>query len=414
MAIVGVAGLLAGAVSCGGTPSTKFIPNGGGVGVVIQGTPSADAARTDAANDLAADASADGAGGTDGQGAALGGSGGATDARIDAAAEVSDAGGEVAPMDDPCTACEKRRCSHPRALTSDKGDEISTALATYELCFLGDGWDTNVANVSVCESYDPGPTAMAGPGQGSPKSDLCRAFLDCIHQTNCAAVNDLDCYCGIGVPFTTCNQPGFKPMGPCIPEAEAAVESTDKDNIVTNLDNQCTASGAALFVRDGCDFNCCSVECLNAPTDPSADPSWCNADDAGAGGDGGASVSGVGGAGASGGAARRRRGRIGWRGRVRWRRGARRAPRVPVVLRAPAARAGRVARREPRAARAARREPVAARAARPAAARRRYRCSKIPTSTRALITGRRPTERASRAPPPTPPATRSPARSTSR
>lgn len=102
-----------------------------------------------------------------------------------------------------------------------------------------------------CELYNEVPvmsncrnlegTAVSGPAAGTARSELCVAFVDCVHDSGCAywdpksddnAGNDeeglyvtLRCYCGAGVDPITCMANGGE--GACKSEAEAAAETTD-------------------------------------------------------------------------------------------------------------------------------------------------------------------------------------------
>jgi hypothetical protein len=277
--VIGAATLAA----CGGDQSGNFVPKSGGVGTVI-------AARGADAGDATVDA--DGSGQADvppladvaQDAAGTSGAAGSTDAG-DAAGDAHAGSGGDASMtmaDDPCTACEKARCSKPSGLSSDKGDEYALLFAAQAICFVGNGFPSTQTDVAQCASLDPGPTASAGPEQGMAKTGLCQAVLDCVHKTKCGVNDDRDCYCGAGVTLQACMDPTFVPQGACADVIENAVESIAVNTIFQNYYNICLAAGAAFFVYDNCDSNCCPQQCLGVDMD--GDETLCNAPTAGTGG----------------------------------------------------------------------------------------------------------------------------------
>jgi hypothetical protein len=307
---------VAGAVlwaSCGGNPSPNFVPNGGGEGVVVQNAPSSgnDAAagapadagqdaprevRSDGAAGTRADVGSAGAGGGGGGSTTDGGPGGGADGAVDTGPQQ---------QDDPCTACEKRRCSNPVGYSSDAlSDPGALLLGSISLCFQGTGWPVPKVDKNTCAKASPGPIIAAGPSQGESKSGACQDLLTCIHKTMCALNNSIECYCGVGVTYEECSQPLFKPTGLCAAEFEAAVESDVANNVLMNAGNTCLAAGAALEINNTCDLNCCGMECVGMSLGADADPSYCNADTTGAGGAAGsAGAAGTSGAAGSAGAA---------------------------------------------------------------------------------------------------------------
>src|SRR5581483_11199146 len=97
-------------------------------------------------------------------------------------------------------------------------------------------------------------------------------------------------------PLQTCVAAGFTPTGACKDQVAAALESTQFSSADSYFGDLCLANGAAFFLYDWCDLNCCSSECLGAPFD--GDASFCNAP--GSGGGGGSGAAGTGGSGAAG------------------------------------------------------------------------------------------------------------------
>jgi hypothetical protein len=224
-----------------------------------------------------------GAGGHAGSSAATGGTAGG-------AAGGAAGGG---PPDDPCTACEKKKCSHPSGATSDPDDVYSALAAAIQVCFAGGEFPSNLTGAfcaSAGHANNTAATAQAGDAQGTAKTKLCQAFLSCIHRTGCTDEPDVSnvsaCYCGEGVSISTCQAPSFVPMGKCVTEFQNAAES---DNFATVLGtgsmgsatDTCVASGAAFRIDTFCDSNCCVAECYpdyvakGGSADP-WDPASCN------------------------------------------------------------------------------------------------------------------------------------------
>ncbi len=284
-----------GVVSCSNTDN--MAPwTAGGPGQVV--TLSKDAGHADGGRDAAMPSSTGGHGGTalgtGGTGVGVGGSAGAHAAAGESgAAGAGGVGGAAGsgPQDDPCTACEKSRCSHPDL----SGDNPATGtvthaelVAAYEVCFIGTGWPSATLDPSVkCLPGETGTTAIDGPASGTAKTILCQALLQCIHQSKCPGPddNETDCYCGAGVDITTCRSAGFSPTGACASQVAAALESTEFSTSGTYYFDPCLANGAAFFIYDNCDANCCEEECGLTPSGDE-DLTLCNA--AGTGGAAGA------------------------------------------------------------------------------------------------------------------------------
>ena len=188
------------------------------------------------------------------------------------------------PADDPCTACEKARCSHPNLsldIPSNSYIPYGTLAGAMEVCFTGTGWPSSVADPKVACSSNPtdtGATAVNGPAAGTAKTTLCQALLKCIHQTNCLGNdnNELQCYCGEGVSNTTCLNEGFVPTGACNAQVAAALESTDFSLSGRFFDDACLANGAAYYIHEQCDENCCEAEC-GLSASGYEDPTFCTA-----------------------------------------------------------------------------------------------------------------------------------------
>jgi hypothetical protein len=295
--------------SCGGDQGHGFVPRGGGQGLVIPigGSDAADSGVTDVRRDSSghvdATTKADGGtaegGGHGGAGGSIGGSGGSP---TDGGGMDSGGMGGGGPTDDPCTACEKARCSHPAGQGKSKTDSYATLFGATTRCFTETGWPTNQVDPGAC---DLGLVATSGPEKGTARSTLCQDVLKCLHQSKCAGADDdeTQCYCGAGVSLDMCLAADFMPTGTCKDAIAAGIESTAVGTISTAYYDVCLATGTALFIYGNCDSNCCSQECLGvAPS--GGNLKYCNATGTGAAGaTGGAGTSGHAGAAGSQGSA---------------------------------------------------------------------------------------------------------------
>jgi hypothetical protein len=175
-------------------------------------------------------------------------------------------------------------------------------VGAWTVCFggaTGGGWPSAVADeATYCGGLDDeeGPNAVSGPQHGVAKTTLCQALLKCVHATQCPGAGDMqsDCYCGSGVSLQTCTGAGFSPTGMCKDQLSAAIESNQFATAAAYFGDVCLANGAAFFLYDWCDTNCCSKECFGVAMD--GDPGMCNAAGGAPGGAAGTS-SGAGGRG---------------------------------------------------------------------------------------------------------------------
>jgi hypothetical protein len=259
-----------------------------------------------------------GAGGrVGGGGAGGGGRGGATGGADGAGvggggAGVAGAGGS-GPLDDPCTACEKARCSHPVGLTHSSSINFPALVGAYEVCYGGTGWPSATADPAMfCGGLqgETGALAVNGPKRGTAKTTLCQDILKCVHQSNCTGGelvdNQTDCYCGAGVALSTCESAQFTPTGACTSQIAGGLESDVFATSASFFGDLCLANGAAFFLYDWCDSNCCEQECLGTPPNGSENLNYCNAPGSGGtsgtgGTTGGSGNPGTGGSGHSGG-----------------------------------------------------------------------------------------------------------------
>ncbi len=97
--------------------------------------------------------------------------------------------------------------------------------------------------------------ALAGPGAGRPLKTLCYDFLDCMYDTNCAAADLVDCYCGTS--GTACQTGGGN--GKCRAEIEASLETTLFGDIGARIGDPIFAGGVAVVRVDGSRDACGAV-----------------------------------------------------------------------------------------------------------------------------------------------------------
>ncbi len=220
--------------------------------------------------------------GTGGTALATGGAGGGSAGSHGSAGAGGAAGSAV--VDDPCTACEKSRCSNPNLsmdIPSSSYFPYGTLAGAFEVCFTGTGWPSATVPPKVAcggPQSDTGVSAINGPASGIAKTTLCQALLKCVHQSNCPGTDDeqLQCYCGTGVSLGTCESAGFTPTGACVSQVAAALELTDFTTSADFTGDICLAYGAAFYIYDNCDSNCCETECGLTPSG-SEDTTFCNA-----------------------------------------------------------------------------------------------------------------------------------------
>ncbi|HVU50051.1 MAG TPA: hypothetical protein VHL80_05165, partial [Polyangia bacterium] len=131
-----------------------------------------------------------------------------------------------------CTACEMTTCG---ADVPNPTQVQAHTLAAAMLCF------TSTA------------TAPDGPGKGMPRTTLCQAVLSCVHTTGCNAMNDTDCWCGIGADPALCFTPSFVRTGPCKAQIDAASESSSANDTEDRYTDYSYPGGAAFYLIDNCD-----------------------------------------------------------------------------------------------------------------------------------------------------------------
>jgi hypothetical protein len=198
------------------------------------------------------------------------------------------------PIAAQCAACEKQNCT-TQAFIDANGEDF------YGDCYMAQG------------------NAAQGPAMGLPKSQLCAAVVDCVHDTGCAEnANGLstldDCYCGKGVSSADCLAVRNAAKGPCKMEIENGAESTDPVQVTMHYLDPGYATGAAVSLiylcdtTDGSPFgrgvgSPCAASCTVLSAAGGASDSGGAAGASGSGGIGGAaggSTIGSGGAGTAG------------------------------------------------------------------------------------------------------------------
>jgi hypothetical protein len=98
--------------------------------------------------------------------------------------------------------------------------------------------------------------AAAGPASGQALKGLCYKLLDCMYDTNCAAADPVDCYCGNS--GAACQTGGAN--GKCRAEVEASLESTAFADIGARIGDPSFAGGVAV-VRVDSSRSACGATC---------------------------------------------------------------------------------------------------------------------------------------------------------
>jgi len=129
-----------------------------------------------------------------------------------------------------------------------------------QLCREDSCRDFNGADV-VAGCFDPTVlvgNAEAGPAAGTSKVDLCIDYVNCgfAQPDVCGGVAADTCYCGASNPFECISSPG--PQGVCVPETEAAAESTVPNEVATRASNPFFAYGGGSNL-----FRCLRERCAN-------------------------------------------------------------------------------------------------------------------------------------------------------
>ena len=220
--------------SCGGSSDTFSPPVRGGSGTVVSLPEDAGGhSNVDGGRDMHLSTTTGTGGsnvGTGGAGGGALGGHGATGGNGGAPSAGGAAGSAV--QDDPCTACEKKKCSHPVGLDSDTSSDYAKLVAAYEVCFLGTGWPTSTSDPTVlCNG--PSETVTAGDGwtrawrreDDALPGSLAMRSSDQLHRRPFEDT-PYECYCGAGVDLQTCEGFNFVPTGACVSQVANALELT--------------------------------------------------------------------------------------------------------------------------------------------------------------------------------------------
>jgi hypothetical protein len=89
--------------------------------------------------------------------------------------------------------------------------------------------------------------AKAGPATGKPRKELCYLLQQCIYETDCAAKDPVDCYCGTS--GQACEK--GEGNGSCRAPVENAVETNDFFAVGKRFGDPAFAGGVAMTRIDG-------------------------------------------------------------------------------------------------------------------------------------------------------------------
>jgi hypothetical protein len=237
-----------GGTSDAGGDATTIIMGAGtkdaGTDADVEATPLPDAgdAAVDAHADAAVDATLDGPA-EDAAGDGASDADAAGDADAGAASDASDA--DAAPGDDASDA----DAAPGDAGASDAGDAALDAdaavLTTLALVQRYEPPDCvtcaqanhclDPGNSYLCEDLADAGVAPSGPGVGLSRVDLCLATFQCLASSDCPSTGDMtQCFCGT-TGAASCSSGAGVPMGPCIVQEQAGMETLDASVIYNSL-----------------------------------------------------------------------------------------------------------------------------------------------------------------------------------
>jgi hypothetical protein len=137
---------------------------------------------------------------------------------------------------------------HPQAVAGATLACATIESATCSSCIATEGFDD-------FDCLNETGNAMAGPAAGQPRQRLCYELLDCVYDTNCAAADPIDCYCGTS--GAACQTGGAN--GLCRAEIERSFESTAFGDIAARFGDPSFAGGVAIIRVDGSRAACGSA-----------------------------------------------------------------------------------------------------------------------------------------------------------
>jgi hypothetical protein len=118
-----------------------------------------------------------------------------------------------------------------------------------------------VDGLDAFDCADETGNALGGPAVGQSRKALCYKLLDCMYDTDCAATDSLDCYCGLA--GQACQTGGG--TGLCRAELEAALETTAFAEIGARIGDPAWAGGVAV-VRVDAGREMCGATCGTCQT----------------------------------------------------------------------------------------------------------------------------------------------------
>lgn len=122
----------------------------------------------------------------------------------------------------------------------------------------GSGGDSTSAECLECELDTPACAELVGACDllAAPEAALCNNVLDCARETNCASIQNTDCFCGPGVDPGDCLEGNVTPSGPCIAELKAGLQTNSTTGVLSRYVDRRYPGGLAM-ARVTCDrANC--------------------------------------------------------------------------------------------------------------------------------------------------------------
>lgn len=236
-----------------------------------------DATETDATRDGATDSGAHAEGGATPDATSDAAPDDASDAAVGAPSDATlDAPNDAAALDDASDGTFDAPPDEGADVTADSASDAAEGgiVVTTEsiLDALGPGCldcainsacldpSQSVGSQGTCEDLGTA-TALAGPLAGTLRSALCLSALQCIGASACVLPSDTTtpCYCGEG----DCGG-GGAPVGPCIAQEQAGLESTSEPVILGSWNDPTLGAGMANNIA-GCVVVSCDFVCFPSP-----------------------------------------------------------------------------------------------------------------------------------------------------
>jgi len=118
----------------------------------------------------------------------------------------------------------------------------------------------------ACNFWADDNMPASGPAVGTGKSrrDLCWELLECMFDTECAEFGATHCFCGSDA-VNGCGEPN----GECIPQMQAAFESTAAGTIGGRFNNTTFGGQGAVLIADRTSNHAdCNATCFSDPAKP--------------------------------------------------------------------------------------------------------------------------------------------------